>query len=260
MYICPKCKEKLVKIDKSYKCCNNHCYDIAKSGYVNLLLNNKTNSGDDKHMVEARNSFLNKDYYKFLLDAITMLIKGVRHDYVLDLGCGEGYYTNRIQSNLNNNMYGVDLSKYAVQIASKNNKDVSYSISSIYDVAFDNKVFDVILNVFAPTPINEIKRVMKQDGCLIVVSPGENHLFELKEILYDNAYKNEIDDTNLDGLKLISNDIISNKVTIKGDDIVSLFMMTPYYYKSDINCLKVIKKLLNLDVTLEFSIKLYINL
>ena len=60
--ICPNCKQKLQKIDNSYKCINNHSFDISKQGYVNLLLNT-SNSGDNKEMINARSIFLQKGYY-----------------------------------------------------------------------------------------------------------------------------------------------------------------------------------------------------
>ena len=43
LFICPKCKEKLTQRGGSLYCLNNHCFDIAKEGYVNLMLAN------DKH-------------------------------------------------------------------------------------------------------------------------------------------------------------------------------------------------------------------
>ena len=65
MLICPICKEKLQIVNNSYKCINNHSFDISKSGYTNLLIS-KTNSGDNQEMVNARFVFLNKGYYKNL--------------------------------------------------------------------------------------------------------------------------------------------------------------------------------------------------
>ena len=92
--ICPKCKETLTKVNNSYKCVNNHSYDISKYGYVNLLLS-KTNCGDPLKSIKARNNFLSKDYYKPLANKIQELIVYYNNSSeiksILDCGCGTGY-------------------------------------------------------------------------------------------------------------------------------------------------------------------------
>ena len=90
MYVCPKCKEKLVLNDRTYKCSNNHSYDKAKEGYVNLLLKNSKNHGDNKDMVLARRHFLEHDYYKVMANELIKFIEALPHDTLIDLGCGEG--------------------------------------------------------------------------------------------------------------------------------------------------------------------------
>ena len=103
LLLCPVCKECLAKdsSSKTYKCSNNHSYDIAKEGYVNLLISNQKRSknlGDSKEMVLARIDFLNRGYYKVLSDKINQIIAEAlgnkKNDKIniLDLGCGEGYY------------------------------------------------------------------------------------------------------------------------------------------------------------------------
>ena len=71
--LCPNCKEKLEKNGNTYKCLNNHSFDISKQGYVNLLLNSK-NSGDNKEMITARHEFLKKGYFDNLLNSIASII------------------------------------------------------------------------------------------------------------------------------------------------------------------------------------------
>ncbi len=110
-FCCPICHNQLKLTEKSYRCENGHCYDLAKSGYVNLLLSNKMNSktpGDNKLMVDTRNHFLNKGYYQPLLDAlcnqmITLAKSRNQKSIVLaDAGCGEGYYTTGMYKALTN--------------------------------------------------------------------------------------------------------------------------------------------------------------
>ncbi len=76
-FCCPVCKEELKLDGRTYRCINNHCFDCAKQGYVNLLQSNKSKSkrhGDDKLMIEARTEFLNTDSYKPLCDLMCELL------------------------------------------------------------------------------------------------------------------------------------------------------------------------------------------
>ncbi|MDE7139068.1 MAG: methyltransferase, partial [Ruminococcus sp.] len=112
IFICPVCRERLGISGKTYVCPKNHSFDIARSGYVNLLLSKhagKTVHGDNKLMVQARHDFLEKDYYSPLRDTICEKVKS---GVILDAGCGEGYYTAGISEKLGSSeIYGIDISK-----------------------------------------------------------------------------------------------------------------------------------------------------
>ena len=101
-FCCPVCKEELKLDGRTYRCINNHCFDCAKQGYVNLLQSNKSKSkrhGDDKLMIEARTEFLNTDSYKPLCDLMCELLQKYipQNACVLDAGCGDCYYTEKIE-------------------------------------------------------------------------------------------------------------------------------------------------------------------
>ena len=107
MFICPICKTKLNTHGKTYRCENNHSFDVAKQGYVNLLPVNKKHSdnpGDSKEMVLARRAFLESGYYdcftEKLREIINSLFNGKEKITIADCGCGEGYYDGRLE-NLN---------------------------------------------------------------------------------------------------------------------------------------------------------------
>ena len=99
MFICPVCKNELNKTGKSFICSNGHCFDMAKSGYVNLLLKSTGgNHGDNKLMVSSSRDFLDKGYYEPLREAIVKMCREftATGDIIVDCGCGEGYYTSKI--------------------------------------------------------------------------------------------------------------------------------------------------------------------
>ena len=249
--ICPICKKKLVKINNSYKCENNHSYDISKYGYLNLLLNS-TNSGDNKEMINARWAFLNKGYYQKLLDDIVFTIKKLNINTILDVGCGEGYYDRGIKDKLDINIVGLDISKEACLKASKLNKDIFYIVSSSNKLPFSDNKFDLILNIFAPHDEDEFTRVC--DKYILKVIPNKNHLIELKELLYENVIVKDEKKLNFKQFKEILYHEVTYKVIV--DDLFELFKMTPYYYKTKYD-MNTFDKNKNKEITCDFVIVVY---
>ncbi len=251
--ICPVCKIKLSKKDKEVVCENNHHFDYAKQGYLNLYLSNKPIHGDNAQMVISRTNFLNKGYYQFLKERLTDLTKEYHPDVLVDLGCGEGYYTD---SFLANEKYGFDLSKSALKHASKKDKSTQYVISSIFHLPLADHTCDLAITCFAPAAIDELQRILKPGGKFIYVTPGPDHLFQMKEALYDTPYKNPQDNLET-SLKLINDEIIEDNACIDNETIQQLFQMTPYVYKTSISSTQCLKMLDNLDITLQFRIRIY---
>lgn len=257
MLKCPVCQRRLKKVDRTYKCDKNHSFDIAKQGYTNLFLKSSKNSGDGKEMVEARTNFLTLDYYKPLLNELITILKELNPSVIIDAGCGEGYYTNQIQKALNSQVYAFDLSKDALKYASRNNKDVHYFLSNIYDIPMMDESTDVILNIFAPLSNKEYVRLVKEDGYLIKVDPHHKHLKEMKDFLYENVYENEILDLDVQGFKLESFKEITYTMDLDNKAISSLFKMTPYYYKTNKEKGKALMQLEKMDCTASFIIYIY---
>lgn len=253
MIRCPVCKSRLSRKNSAYVCENNHSFDVAKCGYTNLLLS-KTNSGDNKDMVNARYNFLNNGYYQKLALKIQEIAFSYPHNIIIDAGCGTGYYSSFLKTN-NNEIYGFDISKFAIEKASKQNKEINYFVASSNALPLDNNIADIIVTVFAPTFKEEFKRILKKDGIFIQVVPDKNHLYELKELLYSNPYFNEEKDYHLDNFLLIKKEELKYSENVKYDDLYSLIQMTPYFYKTDHESFKQIK--VNIDLTLHFTIYVY---
>lgn len=265
VFCCPVCKNPLTKGEKSYTCEKNHTYDIAKSGYVNLLLPNQMNTkfpGDNKLMVAARTNFLNKEYYKALSDK---LCEGILHyckegSTVFDAGCGEGYYTSKVFSRLNGKaeIIGIDISKIALAVAAKRDKGVEYAVGSLFHLPVLSESCDVLMSLFAPYCGEEFRRVLKKDGVMILVIPSEKHLWGLKKVVYDEPYVNEVKDYKLDGFQLLQQVTIEDKIILPtNEDIANLFTMTPYYYKTSIEGSKRVEQLENLETEISFEILAY---
>ncbi len=252
--LCPICKNELIQVSKSLKCCNNHCFDISKQGYVNLALN-KINSGDNKEMINSRTLFLNSDSYLPLKEKLNTIINIYNPITLVDLACGEGYYTSFFKAN---NKYGIDLSKEAITYASKTDKTTTYLVSSIYDLPFKDNSIDIITTIFAPLADSEISRCLNQDGIFIFVSPGKYHLIQLKQAIYDNAYLNEETSINIDNLKLIDTQYLNYDFTLTSNSLIkSLFSMTPYYYKTNKNDADKLNQINDLTITASFVISVF---
>lgn len=271
---CPVCQLGLKKIEKSYQCSQHHNYDISKYGYTNLLLANQIHSdspGDQAFMIQARNRFLSLDYYHFLRQEVADLFcQFLPFSTTLtfcDFACGEGYYTNYIHQILNQKKetqtFGIDLSKQAIIEACKRKKkerieSIEYVIGNLMNLPFLNESFDCALNCFAPMFEKEFYRVLKKDGIFIRVLPGKNHLFELKKIIYEKVEFNELKELNIEGFLLLKQKEMNQVIHLKSNqEIMDLFTMTPYYYKSPKEGHQKLKQINNLCLTASFVILVY---
>lgn len=248
MIICPICKKNLIKEGRTYKCENNHTFDISKWGHVNLLLDNQKHSkmpGDDKDMVLSRKYFLEKNYYKGISDKLNeIVLKNISETSkekinILDIGCGEGYYTGNLKNfldekNISNEIIGIDISKEAVISGAKSHKGINWIVASATNIPVADNSLDFIICMFAKIIPEEKMRTLKKDGKLIIVSTGENHLLQMKEVVYENVRKDfysPIEDLKI--FKYIETINCTYKTFIKeNESIKNLFNMTPYRWRS----------------------------
>lgn len=249
--ICPVCKKELIKENKSYKCVNRHSFDISKEGYINLLLNSK-NSGDNKEMIKSRSNFLKKDYYRPLLDKLIELIKTLNINNILDIGCGEGYYDKAIFDETQISITGLDISKEACIKAAKSCKDILYVVASSNNMPFSDNEFDLLLNIFAPHYEEEFTRVCNK--YILKVIPNQNHLIELKQLLYKDVHIKNEKKLNFKHFKEVKSTNVNYKVIV--DDLFELFQMTPYYYKTKYD-MSIFENNKNKEITCDFIISLY---
>lgn len=267
-FICPICGKELFITGRSWVCKNKHSFDISKFEYVNLLMNQsskKRRHGDDSRMLKARKNFLEKGYYQVLADSIIKLVFEYAKSYQkgLDVGCGEGWYTDQFckaikQKNTNFKMLALDISKKAVEYSKKRNSDINAVVASTNRIPVQDNNIDILFSIFTPINAIEFQRILNDRGIWIRVIPDGEHLWELKNVIYDNPYKNRKVDLAVNGFDLLCNK--EEKYIIKlnnEEDILNLFMMTPYYYKTSQEDQAKIKCIKKLDVKIEFRILIY---
>lgn len=250
--LCPVCNNILHKVDKTYKCDNKHNFDISKEGYINLNRSSSQNTGDNPVMIKARKNFLEKGYYEFLLNKVNSLLN--EDDSLVDLACGEGYYTSRF---ISKDKIGIDLSKSGLKIASKNDHKTIYLLNSIFHNPLEDKCADKVITIFAPVAKDEIKRILKDDGSFILVRPNDKHLFELKEVLYENPYLNDIEINEIEGMHIDQRIMIKDKATLDNETLNDLFMMTPYFNTTSIKDKEKLKVIEQIQITFSFIVDVY---
>lgn len=267
MFICPVCGNLLQKEEKAYICPKGHNYDLAKEGYVYLLPPNKKHSkdpGDNKQMVAARRAFLETGLYQPFSDELNRLaleyLGENRSPVVLDAGCGEGYYTGRLAQALGERarVFGFDISKCAVRAAAKRYREIAFAVGSSFGIPFADAAADLVVNVFAPIVPEELARVVKPGGHLILAVPGERHLYGLKEILYEHPYENPYKETEYPGFTFLQRTAVAREITITDPQtMLNLFAMTPYYWKTGVEGGENLRQTQRLETHIEFHFLVY---
>jgi 23S rRNA (guanine745-N1)-methyltransferase len=254
---CPSCSNVLLLNNKVWACTNGHSYDVAKEGYVNLLLVQHKNSkqpGDNKEMVNGRRAFLEQGFYQPLADSISKIfnqhlitlstlstlptIEDQTEVNFFDAGCGEGYYMNQvsqlcIKTDLKIKFSGLDISKFAVQKAAKKYPNNHFSVASTFQLPLVSNSQDAVLQIFAPSSEIEIHRVLKPSGIWITVNPAANHLYEFKQALYDKPAEHKAGQVTPEGFTLAQQLNLGFVIHLtEPQQRENLLMMTPYYWSA----------------------------
>lgn len=260
-FICPVCSLPLTREGGSYRCHNGHCYDIAKEGYVNLAVG-KSDSGDDAAMCRARHEFLKGGYYRPFAEEIADVLAEYGAKTVCDAGCGEGYYGRCVKERLPDaELVGLDLAKTSVKLGAREERGKSdpirYAVAGIFSMPLPSSSFDSLISVFAPVPDAEAKRILKNGGIMLVCHPGADHLKGLKSILYDVPYDNEEKTAEHSGFTHLADRRVRYTATVDGEHVGSLFLMTPYYWRTSREDADKLKELSSLETELDFIISIY---
>ncbi|SHH37036.1 23S rRNA (guanine745-N1)-methyltransferase [Clostridium collagenovorans DSM 3089] len=271
IYMCPTCGLNLKKHEKQFMCDNNHNFDLSKNGYINLLMVNQKktkNPGDNKEMVKSRSNFLDKGYYKQFSDKLNTIISENLCDEdlnILDSGCGDGYFVANLKEKLlkenrnkNIEFYGLDISKFAAAYASKRDKEINFIVGSNFNLPIMSNSLNCIIRNFAPGSNDEFYRTLKKSGKLIIITPGIDHLYGLKEKLYNIPRKHDEKEFAYEGLKLIFKDEIKYSIDIdNSEDINNLILMTPYYWSIKEDMREEVEKIQHLKTDLNFTVSIY---
>lgn len=282
-FICPHCQTPLQKNNNQLRCENGHCFDIGKAGDVNLLLPNQKRSkspGDSKEMINARRDFLNSGVYQRIADELAQSVaeftKATHRTHVVaDAGCGEGYYLRQVyqyqladETIQPSHFIGWDISKFAVQSASKQARAINmpshWSCASNAAIPLASESVDTLICGFGFAVADEFARVLRSGneenaaGHLITLDAGENHLIELRRVIYDEikpySEKPGIVHTQL---TKISQSNFTYEITLDKQQIAQLMCMTPHLYRTKASGKQRLAELDSITLTIDVIKRIY---
>jgi 23S rRNA (guanine745-N1)-methyltransferase len=184
--LCPVrgCHEALVREERRLFCARRHSFDIARSGYVNLLQPQERRSkqpGDTTAAVAARRRLHDRGVTQPLLTGISEMLAASRRDAVLDAGCGEGFYLGELARQTGVAAHGIDISIPAIDAAAKRFPQCEWIVANADRyIPYADRSFSVVLSITARMNASEFRRVLRDDGRLLVGIPSPDDLIELR--------------------------------------------------------------------------------
>ena len=241
-FACPVCQENLTLLESSLKCNNRHSFDLAKFGYVNLAPQIKQSANYDKENFQNRQEILESGFYQAILEVVSDLLSNSKNaKTILDIGCGEGFYSRKLQeSHLDKTFYAFDISKDSVQIAAKSepNWAVNWFVGDLARLPIKDASMDILLDIFSPANYGEFRRVLSKDGILIKVIPTKNHLKEIRQKVQDQLTNKDYSNQDIknhfqEHFTILSSQTASLTKTITAEQLQSLLSMTPLLFHID---------------------------
>ena len=241
-FACPICRENLTLVESSLKCENRHSFDLAKFGYVNLAPQIKQSANYDKENFQNRQQILEAGFYQAILEAVSDLLSNSKNaKTILDIGCGEGFYSRKLQeSHLDKTFYAFDISKDSVQIAAKSepNWAVNWFVGDLARLPIKDASMDILLDIFSPANYGEFRRVLSKDGILIKVIPTKNHLKEIRQKVQDQLTNKDYSNQDIknhfqEHFTILSSQTASLTKTITAEQLKALLSMTPLLFHID---------------------------
>lgn len=241
-FACPICQENLDLVENSLKCNNRHSFDLAKFGYVNLAPQVKQSANYDKENFQNRQQILEAGFYQAILEAVSDLLSNSKNaKTILDIGCGEGFYSRKLQErHPDKTFYAFDISKDSVQIAAKSepNWAVNWFVGDLARLPIKDASMDILLDIFSPANYGEFSRVLSKDGILIKVIPTKNHLKEIRQKVQDQLTNKDYSNQDIknhfqEHFTILSSQTASLTKTITAEQLQALLSMTPLLFHID---------------------------
>lgn len=260
--LCPLCREGLDRQPRVWRCPRGHSFDVAREGYVNLLPVQHKHSrepGDSAEMVAARREFLQAGHYQPLREAAAGLLAPLRAQSLLDLGCGEGWYTDALRR-VAAEVVGLDIAKPAIQAAARRFRGITWLVGSAAHLPFAAAALDLVTCLFTPLQVGEMGRVLRPGGHALVVTPAPDHLWSLRERLFEEVRPHEPDKFLAGfeaGFELHTQQELGFALSLGQADLRRLLTMTPYAWKAKPERRAALEASAGLETQAAFSLLLF---
>lgn len=190
LFRCPLCQANFIKTKQPrLECANGHNFDLARNGYCNLLTSS-AKSTYERDTFRARRDVFQAGLFTPLIDSLSGMFRErvLKNPLILDAGCGEGSLAVGLYEKIIKTkpiVLGVDIAKKAVQLAGGFNLPIMWCVADLAELPIIDSSLDVIFNVLSPANYSEFQRILKPNGMLVKVVPGEKHLQEIRTLLGD---------------------------------------------------------------------------
>lgn len=240
LFACPICQDSMYLDQSSLVCQNRHTFNIAKQGFVNFLRQNKGDKHYDMASFENRSQILAAGYYDSILEVISERLRDLpRHSHVLDVACGEGYYSRQLALAFDKDFMAFDLSKDSILLAARQNpqKNVAWFVGDLAKLPLREHSIDLILDIFSPANYQEFGRLLTDQGLIFKVIPHEDHLKEFRQLLPEvHAYSNQdVVEHFQESCELLECVTIVRTWSMPPEHVQTFAEMTPLFFHVDKN-------------------------
>lgn len=262
---CPLDNLPLAMQNGSLRCANKHNFDIARHGYANLLGAQDKRSrdpGDSQAMIAARHRFLEAGYYQPIADRLgALLLPHLRqHSLIVDAGCGEGYYLQQLRQRIIDSgqsepcMVGFDISKWAMQTAGRR-FPATWLVASNRSIPLADASADVVVDMFGFPHFEAFARLLKPSGLLVRVQASDNHLLELRQIIYPKIKTRDVFAAEPVGFSRVSTVQVNFDIArLSQGAIGELLLMTPHLFRASAQGKEKVAALPELTLSVDVSI------
>lgn len=264
---CPLDGQILVQDGRTWRCAQGHSFDTASQGYIHLLpVQNKRSldPGDSKEMVAARKQFLASEAYAPIAQQLVQCLAdlGLPSQAVcLDAGCGEGYYLQACQHGLASQQWrwiGLDISKWAVLAAAKRTRKIRWLVGSNANLPLASHTLDMVLCMFGFPVYEEFARVLAPNAYLVLVEAGNQHLQELRQLIYPELKSKAEQRSDTPGFEMVDEQQLPYSLVLdSAQAIEQLLVMTPHLYRASAAGLERARALSRLRLTVDVRFRVF---
>lgn len=239
---CPHGEAELAATEGGLVCPAGHRFDLARQGYVNLLLGAAPAAADTAEMVAARERIQTAGHHDVVTESLVRAASSTTPSpgLVVDLGAGTGRHLAAVVERTGATAgLALDVSKYAARRAARAHPRVGAVVCDVWRrLPLRDHVATLILDVFAPRHVEEIARILAPDGALVVVTPTSDHLAPLVErlgLLRVGDDKLERLDRDLAGVvDLHAREVVAAVAVLDHDAVRSVVAMGPSAHHLDV--------------------------